>query len=199
MPQPRYASTAPHHPALHPNDPFAWRSLCAPTPRGGGVSSQAASLVGPWHAANSLSHLGRVGHIFRTWKKRWFVLEEQLLKYYKAADESLSASAAASPDKVGDSDMKGCISIQSCKVAALAPADAGGKTFCFQLTPISGKIFFMTCADEEDRDSWMDAIKANAELRPGEAAVVNETCGLDPQPEDVGNVIGKETVLALAD
>ena len=57
----------------------------------------------------------------------------------------------------------------------------------------------MTCADEEDRDSWMDAIKANAELRPGEAAVVNETCGLDPQPEDVGNVIGKETVLALAD
>ena len=172
----------------------------APTPKGG-VPSQAASLVGPWHAANSLSHLGRApaGHIFRTWKKRWFVLEEQLLKYYKAADESLSASAAASPDKVGDSDMKGCISIQSCKVAALAPADAGGKTFCFQLTPISGKIFFMTCADEEDRDSWMDAIKANAELRPGEAAVVNETGGLDPQPEDVGNVIGKETVLALAD
>ena len=150
--------------------------------------------MGPWHAANSLSHLGRVGHIFRTWKKRWFVLEEQLLKYYKAADESLSASAAASPDKVGDSDMKGCISIQSCKVVALAPADAGGKTFCFQLTPISGKIFFICAADEESRDSWMEAIRANAELRPGEAAVVNETGGLDPQPEDVGNVIGKETV-----
>ena len=122
------------------------------------------------------------------------MLEEQLLKYYKAADESLSASAAASPDKVGDSDMKGCISIQSCKVVALAPADAGGKTFCFQLTPISGKIFFICAADEESRDSWMEAIRANAELRPGEAAVVNETGGLDPQPEDVGNVIGKETV-----
>ena len=38
MPQPRYASTAPYHPALHPNDQFAWRSLCAPTPRGGGAS-----------------------------------------------------------------------------------------------------------------------------------------------------------------
>jgi len=124
-------------------------------------------------------------------------LEEQLLKYYKASDESISASAAASPDKVSDSDMKGCISIHSCKVVALAPADAGGRSFCFQLTPISGKIFFICAADEESRDSWMETIKANAELRQGEAAVA-ETGGLDPQPEDVGNIIGKET-LTLAD
>eukprot|EP00964_Phaeocystis_antarctica_P132494 scaffold96600_cov63-Phaeocystis_antarctica.AAC.6 len=161
--------------------PAICEELCAPPPslscttnvRSAGRPLPGSQPRGPCHTANALSHLGRApaGHIFRTWKKRWFVLEEQLLKYYKAADESLSASAAASPDKVGDSDMKGCISIQSCKVVALAPADAGGKTFCFQLTPISGKIFFICAADEESRDSWMEAIRANAELRPGEAAV----------------------------
>ena len=56
------------------------------------------------------------------------MLDEQLLKYYKAADESTSQAAAAEPSsKVGDSDMKGCISIQSCKVVALAPADAAAR------------------------------------------------------------------------
>jgi hypothetical protein len=141
--------------------------------------------------------LTKQGHIFRTWKKRWFVLEEQLLKYYKAADESTST---VDPANVGDSDMKGCISIQSCKVTALAPADAGGKSFCFQLTPISGKIFLICATDDESREAWMQAIKANAEPRQGDATPPPEGVGGDPepQPEEVGNIIGKETV-TLAD
>ena len=144
------------------------------------------------------------GHIFRTWKKRWFVLEEQLLKYYKAADESTSSSAAAGqPETVGDSDMKGCISIQSCKVVALAPADAAGRSYCFQLTPVPGKIFLICASDEQSREQWMEAIKLNAAPREGGAATTatDQTPAPEPpepQPEDVGNVIGKETV-TLAD
>ena len=151
------------------------------------------------------------GHIFRTWKKRWFVLDEQLLKYYKAADSAAAdarvSESGGAPDKVGDSDMKGCISIQNSKVVALAPADAAGRSFCFQLTPISGKIFLICAADEEGRDAWMEAIKANAEPRQGEAAspaaaaaaaAAEAAEAAEPEPEEVGNVIGKETV-TLAD
>lgn len=145
--------------------------------------------------------LTKQGHIFRTWKKRWFVLEDQLLKYYKAADESSSAAAMADPGKVGDSDMKGCISIQGCKVAPLAPVDAGGKSFCFQLTPLSNKIFLICAPDEEARDQWIKAIQANAELRQGAPAAAQtptEEGPPEPQPEEVANIVGKETV-TLAD
>ena len=129
------------------------------------------------------------------------MLEDQLFKYYKAADESTSAAAMSAAGKVGDSDMKGCISIQGCKVTSLAPVDAGGKSFCFQLTPLSNKIFLICAPSEEDRDQWIKAIQANAELRSGAPAPdqgPSEETPPEPQPEDVANIVGKETV-TLAD
>lgn len=129
------------------------------------------------------------------------MLEDQLFKYYKAADESTSAAAMSAAGKVGDSDMKGCISIQGCKVTPLAPVDAGGKSFCFQLTPLSNKIFLICAPSEEDRDQWIKAIHANAELRSGAPAPdqgPSEETPPETQPEDVANIVGKETV-TLAD
>jgi len=157
-------------------------------------SAEMAEPSSPY--ATKSGWLTKQGHIFRTWKKRWFVLEEQLLKYYKAADESTST---ANPEKMGDSDMKGCISIQNCKVVTLPPADAAGRSFCFQLTPVSGKIFLICAPDDEAREQWMAAIQVNAEPRAGGPQVpLGEPSVLEPQPEDVGNVIGKEMV-TLAD
>lgn len=125
------------------------------------------------------------------------MLENDLFKYYKAADESTSAAAMTDPSKVEDSDMKGCIFIQGCKVVPLAPVDAGGRSFCFQLTPQSNKIFLICAPDEEARDQWVKAIQAHAERAPMPAAP-SEEAPPDPQPEDVTNIVGKE-VVTLAD
>ena len=47
----------------------------------------------PCRPHSLLAHLTRPhacvsGHIFRTWKERWFVLDGPLLKYYKSSESS---------------------------------------------------------------------------------------------------------------
>ena len=93
----------------------------------------------PWHRlrtshAPSLLRL-YTGHIFHTWKKRWFVLDQQLLKYYKSSDEGSSAGMPQSPQL---SELKGCINLLNCKVETLA--DGESRPFCFRITPMSNKV-----------------------------------------------------------
>lgn len=80
------------------------------------------------------SHCLFLGHIFHTWKKRFFVLDEQLLKYYKSSDEG---SSSETPNL---SELKGCINLLNCKVQAIGPADGESRPNCFRVTPMSNKV-----------------------------------------------------------
>ena len=60
------------------------------------LSSQSATAPG-----TKSGWLVKQGHVFRTWKKRWFVLEDQLLKYYKVAEPKDDAGSS-------DAGHRGC-------------------------------------------------------------------------------------------
>ena len=120
------------------------------------LSSQSATAPG-----TKSGWLVKQGHVFRTWKKRWFVLEDQLLKYYKVAEPKDDAGSSDAAPVL--QELKGCISIQHCELAVAAADQADGRQFCFRLTPISRKIYLIMAPDEESRDAWMSAIAANSE------------------------------------
>uniref|UniRef100_A0A7S4ETV2 non-specific serine/threonine protein kinase n=1 Tax=Chrysotila carterae TaxID=13221 RepID=A0A7S4ETV2_CHRCT len=125
--------------------------------------------------------LVKQGHIFRTWKKRWFVLDGPLLKYYKSAG-------------IGDAqapvlqELKGCVTLNQCEVTPLAPSEVDGRPFGFKLSPISKKIFFICAPDEEARQSWMSAVAQNSCARAGSTAELNPLEANDPDPAHVHNV-----------
>ena len=67
------------------------------------------------------------GHLFKTWRKRWFVLDGTLLKYYKAADDGSSSPTLM--------DLRGSIDVLNADVRLLTKAEADGKSYCFQARP----------------------------------------------------------------
>lgn len=99
------------------------------------------------------------GHLLKNWKKRWFVLDGPLLKYYKV-DTSQDENEPPTADSAV-LELKGCITLLNGKCRAIAPEDAGGKPFAFQILPSSKKVFVICSADEKSRSEWVDAIRAN--------------------------------------
>ncbi len=142
--------------------------------------------------------LVKQGHIFKTWKKRWFVLEPPLLKYYKTADDDHTQPELR--------QLKGCITLLNCAVCALPAADADGRPFAFQLTPMSRKVFFICAADDHERDAWIAAIQASSTLkRAGSSAASAAEADADAlddatDPRSVRNqVSGADGSVALGD
>ena len=63
------------------------------------------------------------GHIFRTWKRRWFVLDGPLLKYYKTDGKD----GQPSPD-----ELKGAITLTGCEVKE-KDVDGAPSVFSFEV------------------------------------------------------------------
>jgi len=130
------------------------------------------------------SHSGwltKQGHIFHTWKKRWFVLDKQLLKYYKSSTEDANLSISKAPQL---SELKGCINLLNCQVDALG-RETETRPFCFRITPMSNKIFLISAPDEAARVAWINLIRDNSQPRAG---------ATDPSSEPSnGSGLGTET------
>mmetsp|Transcript_9091 Transcript_9091/g.20343 ORF Transcript_9091/g.20343 Transcript_9091/m.20343 type:complete len:505 (-) Transcript_9091:888-2402(-) len=147
--------------------------------------------------ASKRGWLTKQGHIFHTWKKRFFVLDEQLLKYYKSSDEG---SSSETPNL---SELKGCINLLNCKVQAIGPADGESRPNCFRVTPMSNKIFLIQAGDEASRDQWMDVIRENSQPRAGGSGQPPEqpdaTVGMEPSALQVPNVGEGDSKVTLGD
>lgn len=98
------------------------------------------------------------GHVWRSWKERWFVLDGHLLKYYKG-----SGADGTSVDTTGE--LKGVIALQGCQVTTCEPKEADGKQCCFKITPASRKVYIIKAPDVDTRDSWIEAVRVNAGLQ----------------------------------
>ena len=164
------------------------------------LSSQSATAPG-----TKSGWLVKQGHVFRTWKKRWFVLEDQLLKYYKVAEPKDDAGSSDAAPVL--QELKGCISIQHCELAVAAADQADGRQFCFRLTPISRKIYLIMAPDEESRDAWMSAIAANSKPAAAGAATAGTAAAGGPSaapelpdvdPSQVKNAVDAGSTVTLA-
>jgi len=155
--------------------------------------------MGDTSFASKTGWLTKQGHIFRTWKSRWFVLDKQLLKYYKSADEGTSAGASGEPQPQL-SELKGCINLLNCKVAAVnAPEET--RPNCFRITPMSNKIFLICAPDEAAREAWIEVIRENSKPRAGTSspAAAEQAETMEPSAADVRNVGEGDSKVTLGD
>mmetsp|Transcript_7366 Transcript_7366/g.12380 ORF Transcript_7366/g.12380 Transcript_7366/m.12380 type:complete len:522 (+) Transcript_7366:80-1645(+) len=164
-----------------------------------GVSAAPSSSSTLATVATKSGWLVKQGHIFRTWKKRWFVLEGPLLKYFKTGTDGPNNSSE--PPTL--SEMKGCITLLNCTVKSVSDSEADGRPFAFEISPMSKKIFLICAPDEAARTAWVEAIKVAATLRPGSASqnqISFEHAAVDPDPNDVKNCAnGGEATVSLGD
>jgi serine/threonine protein kinase len=102
---------------------------------------------------------------------------------------------------VSDSDLKGCITLQGCTVSAVSGSEADGRPYCFKIEPMNRKIFFITAADEADRDAWVAAIKDSSQGRASQGNAGNDDTLRedDTNLRDVKNVAEGDSRVTLGD
>uniref|UniRef100_A0A7S0Q8E9 non-specific serine/threonine protein kinase n=1 Tax=Coccolithus braarudii TaxID=221442 RepID=A0A7S0Q8E9_9EUKA len=137
--------------------------------------------------------LTKQGHIFKTWKKRWFVLEGEKLKYYKTDDRDQGSF----PPTI--LEQKGTITLTNCGVANLAPSEADSRQHAFQISPLSKKIFLICAENDSSRTEWMKAIEQNSQ-GTATPSQLDATEANDPDPSEVKNVAnGGDEGISLSD
>eukprot|EP01116_Phalansterium_solitarium_P016463 TRINITY_DN3830_c0_g1_i4.p1 TRINITY_DN3830_c0_g1~~TRINITY_DN3830_c0_g1_i4.p1 ORF type:complete len:1404 (-),score=508.12 TRINITY_DN3830_c0_g1_i4:741-4952(-) len=86
--------------------------------------------------------LTKEGHLVKTWKRRWFILKDYLLFYFKHPEE----------------DPLGYIPLQE---AIVKETDSKNRPFCFKITPKfgSGQPFIIAADSEDDFQAWFVLLK----------------------------------------
>jgi len=88
--------------------------------------------------------LEKRGGLRKTWKKRFFVLKDNELRYYK--DQACKG-------------MKGTIPVEGCSVE-IAPEAKYHKKFCFELnSPLSNRTYVIVAENSSTLQEWMTAIR----------------------------------------
>jgi len=88
--------------------------------------------------------LEKRGGLRKTWKKRFFVLKDNELRYYK--DQACKS-------------FKGTIPVEGCSVE-IAPEAKYHKKFCFELnSPLSNRTFVIVADNSSNVQEWMNAIR----------------------------------------
>lgn len=85
----------------------------------------------------------------KSWRKRWFVLRNHTLSYYKDAS---------------DSSPLGIISLQGCSVS---PTDAVKKPHCFQVYHPVRRTFYMYPSTRMEQDQWIQCIRSQIPKQDG--------------------------------
>mmetsp|Transcript_7309 Transcript_7309/g.20780 ORF Transcript_7309/g.20780 Transcript_7309/m.20780 type:complete len:1096 (-) Transcript_7309:716-4003(-) len=112
----------------------------------GGPSSGKGPLVidSQW---NRQGFLVKRGHFFKTWKRRWFIFNQGVVRYFETqtCEKLLGEFAVDATYLVEQKVVYGSIG---------APNE-----FCFQVAPESGKPFYMCASNEEQMNDWITSIQ----------------------------------------
>jgi len=99
-----------------------------------------------WAKPDKQGEMKKQGHLVRNWKARWFIIQNDLMFYFKNRGD---------PKPVGSIPLRG----SSCK-----ETNRLGRPFCFELNaPRIPKVFFIQANAQNDMKEWMDAIEAGSE------------------------------------
>jgi len=97
------------------------------------------SHLGP---AEKMGFLTKRGHIVRNWKKRWFVLTDNKLYYFRSRQDDTHA---------------GIVNLKNCAVHIID--NHPSKKFCFEIITPIGIPFIMSASNKQDMDEWIRSIK----------------------------------------
>lgn len=100
-----------------------------------------------WSKPDKEGELKKQGHVVKNWKNRWFIIQHDMMFYFKSRSEL--------------SKPKGCIPLRSCTAKELPRKD---KQFCIELVaPRINKSFIIQCNNNQEVKEWIQAIEAASE------------------------------------
>jgi len=101
----------------------------------------------PWDNPAKEGYLCKRGHVVKNWKKRWFIVKNDMLYYFKDKTDSEPL------DEV------------PLKRSEVCPSTKMGKPFCFELNAKAiEKIFYIQAESDDDMNARIAAIKAASEF-----------------------------------
>lgn len=99
-----------------------------------------------WAKPDKQGELKKQGHVVKSWKNRWFIIQNDMMFYFKQRGD---------PKPIGAIPLRNC----QCK-----ETNKSGKPFCFELnSPRITKIFLIQCQQPNELKEWMEAIEAGSE------------------------------------
>jgi len=91
------------------------------------------------------------GHVVKNWKRRYFILTENSIKYFsKKPASNFDASQY----------LKGAINLQGAKVFANSAPSDGAVQFKFGITSGTGKEYLMSCYTDFEMQAWVKAVQS---------------------------------------
>eukprot|EP01114_Cavostelium_apophysatum_P005789 TRINITY_DN1696_c0_g1_i1.p1 TRINITY_DN1696_c0_g1~~TRINITY_DN1696_c0_g1_i1.p1 ORF type:complete len:990 (-),score=230.87 TRINITY_DN1696_c0_g1_i1:114-3083(-) len=126
--------------------------------------------------------LTKEGHLIKNWKRRWFVLKDALLFYFKAPQ---------------DVEPIGIIPLKDSIVKKVSVSDNKEKKYCFRVQPQSIVVppFFLCADNDEDCKAWLKAIKHAAAVKATTDKKKKEVPTQNPQAESSIVPLGDQSSL----
>lgn len=110
----------------------------------GGKSTQSYGGVEYWHSPERTGWLMKQGEYIKTWRRRWFVLKEGKIFWFKS-DQVAQASVPR-----GVIDVNKCLSIKGAE-------DAINRPHAFEISTQDDSMYFIADSDKEKED-WINAV-----------------------------------------
>lgn len=97
-----------------------------------------------WHSAERSGWLTKQGEYIKTWRRRWFVLKQGKIFWFK--------SDAVTPESIprGVVDVNKCLSIKGAE-------DTINKPFAFEISTNNDSMFFIA-ESEKEKEDWINAV-----------------------------------------
>mmetsp|Transcript_16907 Transcript_16907/g.46670 ORF Transcript_16907/g.46670 Transcript_16907/m.46670 type:complete len:145 (+) Transcript_16907:1360-1794(+) len=110
----------------------------------GAPSQKEIAGVEFWHNAERSGWLTKQGDYIKTWRKRWFVLKQGKIFWFK--------SDVLTPETIprGVIDVNKCLSIKGAE-------DTINKPFAFEISTHAESMFFIADT-EKDKEDWINAV-----------------------------------------
>ncbi|KAK9844674.1 hypothetical protein WJX74_005362 [Apatococcus lobatus] len=112
-----------------------------------------------WHGQERTGWLMKQGEYIKTWRRRWFVLKQGKIFWFK--------SDIVSPESIprGVIEVNRCLSIKGAE-------DTINKPFAFEISTIDDSMFFIADSEKEKED-WINAV-GRAIVRHSKSMLENE-------------------------
>ena len=119
-----------------------WRSIMGSSSSGG--DDPALGGVEFWHGAERSGWLTKQGEYIKTWRRRWFVLKQGRLFWFK------------DPAVTRASEPRGVIPVSSC-LTVKGAEDVLNRQFAFELSTPTETMYFIADAEKE-KEEWINSI-----------------------------------------
>ena len=140
---PPHTHSHPSHTHPHPHGPLPPAVL----PESAPLPTLSTSSLASYHLVHKAGFLTKEGEVWKTWKRRYFVLSSLLLSYYVDRESTVP---------------KGVIPLDRCEVRLSERTERPNLFEVFdEAEEGKRRVYFLQADSEKERDEWVAAIKNN--------------------------------------